>query len=125
VALAEGHASDAVTALVQGRLVADCPDCGAWEEGLAFERANESDSALAAYRRAAERGSAWKPVGDQWGLGPSLRRLGQLYEEKGDNQKALDYYGRFTALWKDADPVLQPTVREVKARMAKLAGEQK
>jgi hypothetical protein len=26
-------------------------------------------------------------------------------------------------LWKDADPVLQPSVREVRGRMAKLAGE--
>jgi hypothetical protein len=28
-------------------------------------------------------------------------------------------------LWKDADPKLQPSVREVKERMAKLVGEGK
>jgi tetratricopeptide (TPR) repeat protein len=123
VALSEGRAPEAVTAFVQGRHTGDCPDCGAWEEGLAFERDHQPDSALAAYQRAAGRGSAWKPLGDAWGLAPSLRRLGELYEEKGDRQKALDSYGRFTELWKDADPTLQPAVREVKARMAKLAGE--
>jgi hypothetical protein len=28
-------------------------------------------------------------------------------------------------LWKEADPALQPTVREVRARMVQLAGEGK
>ena len=46
-----------------------------------------------------------------------------MYEEKGDKAKALENYSRFVDLWKEADPVLQPAVREVKARMAKLAGE--
>ena len=36
-----------------------------------------------------------------------------MYEARGDKQRALEYYGRFAALWKDADPVLQPAVREV------------
>jgi hypothetical protein len=47
----------------------------------------------------------------------------KLAEERGDKARALDYYTRFVGLWKDADPVLQPTVREVRGRMAKLAGE--
>jgi tetratricopeptide (TPR) repeat protein len=124
VALAEGRAPEAATAFVQGRHSPDCPGCGAWEEGVAYERAHQPDSALAAYQRAVGRGTAWKPLGDAWGLAPSLRRLGELYEEKGDRQQALAYYGRFADLWKDADPALQPAVRDVKARMAKLAGEQ-
>jgi hypothetical protein len=35
----------------------------------------------------------------------------------------IDAYGRFAALWKDADPSLQPAVREARQRMAALAGE--
>jgi hypothetical protein len=46
---------------------------------------------------------------------------GELYEARGDRARALDYYGRFVELWKDADPALQPAVREVRARMAALA----
>jgi eukaryotic-like serine/threonine-protein kinase len=125
IALAEGRARDAVTAFTQGRNVPECPDCGAWEEGVAFERANLPDSALAAYQRAASRGTMAKPIGDAWGLAPSLKRLGELYEERGDRPRALEYYGRFVALWNDADPTLQPTVREVRGRMAQLAGEGK
>jgi tetratricopeptide (TPR) repeat protein len=105
--------------------VETCPDCGAWDEGVAFERANLPDSALAAYRRAVDRGTVWKPLGDAWGLAPSLKRLGELYEERGDRQRAQEYYGRFLDLWKEADPALQPAVREVRTRMAQLAGEGK
>jgi tetratricopeptide (TPR) repeat protein/TolB-like protein len=125
VALAEGRAPDAVTAFVQGRNAQSCPDCGAWDEGVAFERAGLPDSALAAYQRAAGRGTVWKSVADAWGLAPSLKRLGELYEERGDRQRALEFYGRFAELWKDADPTLQPAVREVRGRMAQLAGEGK
>ena len=47
-----------------------------------------------------------------------------LYEViTGDKDKALEYYGKFTDLWSDADPVLQPKVREAKSRMAKLSAE--
>ena len=101
----------------------DCPDCGAWDEGVAYERANQPDSAIAAYQRAVGPGTGFRILSNAWGLAPSLKRLGELYEERGDKAKALDYYTRFVGLWKDADPVLQPSVREVRGRMAKLAGE--
>jgi tetratricopeptide (TPR) repeat protein len=123
LALAENRPEDAVAAFVRGRTAPTCPDCGAWQEGVAFERANQPDSAVAAYQRAVGPGTGWKSLADPWGLAPSLKRLGELYEERGDKARALDYYTRFVTLWKDADPVLQPTVREVRGRMAKLAGE--
>jgi hypothetical protein len=56
-------------------------------------------------------------------LGPTYKRLGELYETVGDRAKALQYYGEFVNLWQDADPVLQPQVKEVRGRMAALAGE--
>jgi hypothetical protein len=43
-----------------------------------------------------------------------------LYEAKGDREKALSHYLAFIALWKDADPELQPKVAEVKARVARM-----
>ena len=125
LALVEGRPRDAIAAFTQGRNADSCPDCGAWDEGVAYERANLPDSALAAYERAADRGTTWKPIADAWGLAPSLKRLGEMYEGRGDKQRALQYYGRFAELWKDADPVLQPALREVRGRMAALAGEGK
>ncbi|HSE65722.1 MAG TPA: tetratricopeptide repeat protein, partial [Gemmatimonadales bacterium] len=122
-ALAEGRPKEAINAFVRGRESGACSHCGAWQEGVAYEGANQPDSAIAAYVRATSPGAASKLLADAWGLAPSLKRLGELYEERGDKTRALDYYTRFVGLWKDADPVLQPTVREVRGRMAKLAGE--
>jgi tetratricopeptide (TPR) repeat protein len=101
-----------------------CPDCANWELGVAFDRANQTDSALAAYERAtAPAATGWKTVESQWGLAPSLKRLGELYEARGDKVKAVENYSRFLDLWAEADPVLQPTVRQVRDRLGALAGE--
>jgi hypothetical protein len=55
----------------------------------------------------------------------TLRRLGELYEARGEREKAKEYYSRFVALWRDADSDLQPAVQDVKARLAQLAAEPK
>jgi hypothetical protein len=60
---------------------------------------------------------------ESYTLAPSLKRLGELYESRGDRRRAADYYGRFIDLWKNADPELQPAVREVRGRLAQLARE--
>jgi hypothetical protein len=51
------------------------------------------------------------------------RRLGELYEMLGRQADALNYYGKLIDMWKEADPELQPVVRNVRERMARLAGE--
>jgi hypothetical protein len=82
------------------------------------------DSAIAAYESVEQATASEDNVPFlQWALPASLRRLGELYEARGDRVKALEYYGRFVDLWRNADPPLQPAVRDVKARMARLAGE--
>ncbi|HYC33599.1 MAG TPA: hypothetical protein VEB59_15020, partial [Gemmatimonadales bacterium] len=125
LALAEGKPRDALAAFVAGRHSDFCSGCGWWDEGVAYERAGLPDSALASYERAAARGAPWRSRADQWTLAASFKRLGEMYETRGEKDKALKYYGQFAELWKDADPVLQPQVREVKQRMAALAGEGK
>jgi len=52
-----------------------------------------------------------------------LRRLGELYEARGDRERAREYYGRFVDLWKGADPELQPQVRDIKRRIGELTRE--
>ena len=41
-------------------------------------------------------------------------------QAKGERARAADFYGRFTELWREADPQLQPLVRDVKRRLAEL-----
>jgi tetratricopeptide (TPR) repeat protein len=125
LALADGRPRDALAGFVRSRLADRCTRCSWWDEGVAYERAGLADSALVAYQRAAGRDGPWKAQADQWALAPSLKRLGELYEARGDKARALEHYGRFVELWKDADPVLQPGVREVRRRMAALAGEER
>jgi hypothetical protein len=48
---------------------------------------------------------------------------GELYEAKGNRQKAVERYSRFVELWRNADPELQPGVREIRERVARLAKE--
>lgn len=93
-----------------------------YELARTFDDMGQPDSALAAYEAYVtmpEPGAA----GRQWYLAPAYRRLGTLYQEKGNKDRALEYYGKFTALWKDADPDLKPAVLEVKQRMLELVGE--
>ena len=53
-------------------------------------------------------------------LARAYQRLGELYERRGDVKRAIQRYGDFVELWKDADPELQPVVRDVRARIARL-----
>ena len=58
--------------------------------------------------------------GDGLHLPAVYKRLGELYEEQGDRTKAASYFAKFVELWKDADPELQPKVREARARLVRL-----
>jgi tetratricopeptide (TPR) repeat protein len=125
IALAEGRAGDAVAAFRLARDRVGCSNCYFFELGQAFDLQGNRDSALANYTAAVERPhDNWSLDDRAWAGARAFRRLGQLYEASGQKDKALDYYGRFTSRWAHADAELQPQVREVKERMAKLAGEQ-
>lgn len=51
-------------------------------------------------------------------------RMGRLYEEVGDRQKALEAYAWVTQAWAGADPALQPRVAEARQAIARLRGLQ-
>ena len=50
-----------------------------------------------------------------------LKRLGELYESKGNTTKASENYREFLKLWENADPRLQPKVAEVRRRLSRMA----
>ena len=66
-----------------------------------------------------------RPLDDSWYLAGLRKRLGELYEAKGDRQRAASHYAKFVELWKNADPELQPQVAEVKKRLARLSDTEK
>jgi tetratricopeptide (TPR) repeat protein len=50
-----------------------------------------------------------------------LKRLGELYEQVGNVEKAALRYREFLALWEKADARLQPKVVDVRQRLSRLA----
>jgi tetratricopeptide (TPR) repeat protein len=47
-------------------------------------------------------------------------RMAESYDALGDRERAIEYYNRFVARWKNADPGLQPRVEAARARLAEL-----
>ena len=89
----------------------------------AYERSGQPDSALALYERSVNTNGLGLLFDQATTLAPTYRRLGELYEDRGQLDKARDYYGRFIDLWKNADPELQPLVRDVRQRLVRLTAE--
>ena len=127
IAMAENRGRDAVTEL---RLADSYPDGPASEclicldppLGMAFELAGMPDSAMAAYERYVRTpywGRPSRGVDGMW-LAFTLRRMGALYEERGEAGRATEVYTRFLELWKDADADLQPSVAETRRRLEAL-----
>ena len=86
----------------------------------AYDQGGKPDSAIAVYERYVQNREGTRILADAIFLGPSLKRLGELYEAKGDRDNAARQYARLVELWKTADPELQPSVKDVHARLARL-----
>jgi tetratricopeptide (TPR) repeat protein len=114
IAIAERRWDDAIREARLAR-AGNCQLCGYLPLALAYDGRGDVDSAIAVFER-----TRADLLRYELNRGPVLRRLGELYEAKGDLAKAIDRYERFVALWRRADPELQPQVAEVRARVARL-----
>ena len=123
IAFAESRIEDAIRDYRRWYDEDGCAVCGLFLLGRAYERAGQRDSAVAVYERAVTTPGYFRAFEEEATLGPTYRRLGELYEERGDTARAREYYGRFVELWKDADAELQPSVRDVRQRLVKLGRE--
>jgi tetratricopeptide (TPR) repeat protein len=123
LAEAEGRDDDALAIYREMyRVNGMCGVCGLYEIAAIHDRQDRPDSALASFQYLVDHPSPTAALQvERYTLAPSYKRLGELYEAKGDRRRAADYYGRFVDLWKNADPELQPAVREARARLAQLA----
>ena len=119
IALAERRYDEAVREF-RSSDVGECSSCGLPELARAYDLAGKADSALAVFSRYVD--ALDRPLAiDALRLAGSHKRLGELYEAKGDRQNAASHYMKFIELWKNADPVLQPKVAEVRKRLARLS----
>jgi tetratricopeptide (TPR) repeat protein len=127
IALSEGRNADAIAAF----RASTYSDSGSVEPAWigktdlrlarVFDRAGNADSAIAHFEILRQPGmriglSGFTPMG----LVIPSRRLGELYEQKGEIAKAIERYEEFVQLWKNADPDLQPQVADIRGRIARL-----
>jgi tetratricopeptide (TPR) repeat protein/tRNA A-37 threonylcarbamoyl transferase component Bud32 len=125
IAMAEGRAAAAAAAYRRSDIAGDglpqsCTYCAPAFIGLAYDRANMTDSAIVYLERYLNTPSPSRVGLDRWLRAPAHKRLGELYEAKGDNARAVSHYTAFVRLWERADPDMQPRVAEVRARMERL-----
>ena len=128
IATAEGRTADAVSELESFASAnpRDCKPCGLAVLAQAYDRAGKRDSAITTYERYIRTPDIMRLAvilrlgNDGTQLAPAHKRLGELYEQRGDRERARDHYARFVELWKDCDPELRPAVNEVKQRLTQL-----
>jgi tetratricopeptide (TPR) repeat protein len=129
IALAENRPIDALVEFrrgdigYDGRPADECAPCLSFDLARAFDAAGRADSAIVMYEQYLAT-PYWQKMSA--GLDPSLvpkirERLGQLYEQSGNTQKAAENYGVFVALWKSADPELQPRVNAARAKLRRMS----
>ena len=90
----------------------------------AHDLAGHSDSAIVYF----EKFTAYKDPNmgeDAQFLAGSFKRLGELYDARGDKEKAIANFEKFVDLWKNAEPELQPKVAEVREKLSRLRGSKK
>jgi tetratricopeptide (TPR) repeat protein len=133
VALAEGKPRDALAEFrrgdvgYDGRPANECTPCLPFNLARAYDAANQSDSATVMFEQYLSAPYWLKPELDLDPVRvPAIReRLGQIYEAKGNVEKAAENYRAFIELWKNADAELQPRVGEARRRLAKLSPVEK
>jgi tetratricopeptide (TPR) repeat protein len=124
IAQARGDHAGAIAAFRTSREREGCWVCRLYEIGQSFDALQQLDSVLATYETLLATNEP-DPHGRDFALPGVYRRLGELYEGKGDVKKALEFYGKFVDLWKNADPSLQPRVTEVRRRRAELTAKER
>jgi tetratricopeptide (TPR) repeat protein len=90
---------------------ADHPDLA-----RAYDRLGSADSAIAVYERYLAARSLNRSVLDAFELAPALERLAQLYEARGDRNRAATALVRFADQWREADADLRPRVLQAERR---------
>jgi tetratricopeptide (TPR) repeat protein len=116
--------AQALEALRMSRAASICWPCIQGMAAPGLDQMGQRDSALVYYQGfldAPEPG--WDIPVFPTAQASAYRRLGELYEWKGNRERALESYRKFVELWKDADPAVQPRVAEARRRIEELSRE--
>jgi tetratricopeptide (TPR) repeat protein len=127
VLMDEGKTLEAVATFRRAERLPDgpartCMACLPMYLAFAFDEAKMADSAIVYMQEAL---TVFDPnrmtdVRDPFMLPIFNRRLGEMYEAKGDRVKAVEHYRKVIEQWKNADPELQVIVNDLRARVRRL-----
>jgi tetratricopeptide (TPR) repeat protein/tRNA A-37 threonylcarbamoyl transferase component Bud32 len=126
IALAEVRYQDAIRELWRSDTTYDgpagnCSICILDDIGWVWSRAGVADSAIHYWEKFLETPYYGRHNFDASQRPLILKRLGELYEAKGDTTNAARRYREFVRLWERAEPKLQPKVTEVRRKLSRLA----
>ncbi len=122
LAYASGQVDSALTYYRQAG-AHKAPLFGMPEIGFLYDKTGHPDSAATVFRQYLNTVSMARMYLDPIYLGKIYRRLGELAEGAGDRKSAAEYYAKFVALYRGADPEFTPLVAKVKDRLAKVSAE--
>jgi len=83
----------------------------------AYDASGDRDKAQEQYERIISSNAGRFDYGDVYAL--SYYKLGEIYQQKGWEGKAIEHFKKFLDLWKDADPGL-PEVEDARKKLADL-----
>lgn len=121
LAWAEGRYDDGISEALQaegGRCAGAC-----WNVARAYYRAGRADSAIAYMERAVTMPRLVGHSADAFYRPLFYERLAELYDARGDLEKASEYYAKLIELWAEADDELQPRVRAARSRLEEILAE--
>ena len=121
-AIAAGDIEQGLTYLRAGVDGFVCGPCGKGMMAMAHDAAGNADSSLVYWEAYLQTNWGLSSI-ESWARPAAYRRLGEMYEARGDGEKAVEYYNALVELWAQADPELQPQVADLRNRIARLVGE--
>jgi tetratricopeptide (TPR) repeat protein len=130
IARAEGRYDEAIREMWRADTTYDGPNgaCGMCvydDLGWTYDRAGQADSAIHYFELFMRTPFMGKQSFAAAGRATMHRRLGELYESKGDVRNAAEQYRQFISLWENADPQLQPQVAAVRRKLSRLSDVEK
>lgn len=120
--LSEGRFEESLE-MYRKRDLSVCGLCRYMPGALLFDSLGMRDSAIAYYEGYVTADAHSRLFFDSALLALSNERLGYLYDEAGDSEKASLYLARFVELWNEADPELQPRVGAARTRLEEILRE--
>ena len=117
IALAEGRLPEAERQLRNAASRIPCPMCALPDLARVDEKVGKTDAAVTVYERYISTPWIWRYEPDAVELGWAMKRLAELYDARGEQEKAAATRAKLVQLWRRSDPELGPVFAEVRSRL--------